>query len=140
MNGSVFYDCDKIDGHLWTGVTEESLVALEIFFRVIFHTEGKTLNIENKEFTFDYDGGYYKEIGDFLKENYLDYGFTKGTVQEVDFLVQLMDLPPNSRILDIGCGTGRHSLELARRGFRTLGVDISAEFIQYATRMATPNV
>lgn len=84
----------------------------------------------------DYDGAYYAEIGDFLGERYLDYGFTKGTVQEVDFLVELLALPEGARILDVGCGPGRHSLELARRGFRTLGVDISRAFFEIASRRA----
>lgn len=91
-------------------------------------------NISN---TFDYNGGYYEEIGDFLRENYLNYGFTKGTEQEVDFLVEILEVPTNSRILDIGCGPGRHSLELARRGYNTVGVDISSGFIDYANKIAT---
>jgi 2-polyprenyl-3-methyl-5-hydroxy-6-metoxy-1,4-benzoquinol methylase len=66
----------------------------------------------------------------------LNYGFTRGTKQEVDFLIDLMELPRQSQILDIGCGVGRHSLELARRGYRPLGIDISEEFIRYATKIA----
>ncbi|WP_078552003.1 class I SAM-dependent methyltransferase [Bacillus alkalicellulosilyticus] len=85
---------------------------------------------------FEYSGSYYEEIGDFLKENYLEYGFTKGTNQEVDFLVDIMAIPQHSRILDIGCGPGRHSLELARRGYQSVGVDISSEFIKYANQVA----
>lgn len=83
-----------------------------------------------------YEGNYYSEVGDFLREKYFDYGFTKGTQSEVDFLVAELALPPGARILDIGCGPGRHSLELARRGYRTLGVDISTGFIEVATRQA----
>jgi SAM-dependent methyltransferase len=95
------------------------------------------LKIDNKiNDTFEYNGSYYEEIGDFLKENYLEYGFTKGTKQEVDFLVEIMDIPQNSRILDIGCGPGRHSLEFARRGYNSVGVDISSEFIKYANQVA----
>jgi ubiquinone/menaquinone biosynthesis C-methylase UbiE len=84
-----------------------------------------------------YDGAYYAAIGDFLGERYLDYGFTHGTIQEVDFLVDLLDLPKGARILDVGCGPGRHSLELARRGYRTLGVDISRAFFEIASRRAS---
>lgn len=87
-----------------------------------------------KEFGFQYSGILYRSIGDFLGENYLEYGFTKGTVQEVDFLIDLLDLPTGARILDVGCGPGRHSLELARRGFRTVGVDISKRFVEIASQ------
>lgn len=105
-----------------------------IFFRTnLTNTEGNTLLVDKK---FEYQGDFYEEIGDFLKENYLEYGFTKGTKQEVDFLVELMDLPNNSRILDVGCGPGRHSLELARRGYKTVGIDISSEFIKHANQIA----
>lgn len=83
-----------------------------------------------------YDGGYYANIGDFLRQRYLDYGFTRGTRQEVDFLVELLDLPADARILDVGCGAGRHSLELARRGMNAYGVDISAGLIEVARQQA----
>lgn len=81
---------------------------------------------------FQFEGDYYREIGDFLRENYLEYGFTKGTVQEVDFLLEVINLPPGARVLDVGCGAGRHSLELARRGYRPFGVDISPGLIEVA--------
>jgi SAM-dependent methyltransferase len=83
-----------------------------------------------------YDGAYYASIGDFLGERYLDYGFTRGTIQEVDFLVDLLGLPAGARILDVGCGPGRHSLELARRGYETVGVDIAPRFIEIARDQA----
>lgn len=38
--------------------------------------------------TFEYDGAYYREIGEFIGENYLKYGFVQGTEQEVEFLVK----------------------------------------------------
>lgn len=75
-----------------------------IFFRTnLTNTEGNTLLVDKN---FEYQGDFYEEIGDFLKENYLEYGFTKGTKQEVDFLVELMDLPNNSRILDVAVVRG----------------------------------
>jgi 2-polyprenyl-3-methyl-5-hydroxy-6-metoxy-1,4-benzoquinol methylase len=85
---------------------------------------------------FHYDGAYYKDIGNFLRENYLEYGFTKGTLQEVDFLVGELNVPTGANILDVGCGVGRHSLELARRGYKTTGIDISEGFIDVARAVA----
>src|SRR5438477_4621135 len=84
----------------------------------------------------EFDGAFYAAIGDFVREKYLDWGFTRGTTAEVDFLLQVMKLPAGARILDIGCGTGRHSLELARRGFRMTGVDLSTGLIEVARAKA----
>jgi cyclopropane fatty-acyl-phospholipid synthase-like methyltransferase len=55
---------------------------------------------------------------------YYDRGaFTTHTVAEVEFLLDVLTLEPGSRVLDLGCGTGRHAIELASRGFRVTGVD-----------------
>jgi len=43
---------------------------------------------------------------------------------------------PSSRILDLGCGQGYFSLELARRGFKVVGVDISSQSIEIAKKTA----
>ncbi len=67
---------------------------------------------------------------------YLDNDFTRNTVVEVDFMVREMDLRPGQEILDVGCGTGRHSLELARRGFRPTGIDQSEDMLAVARRLA----
>ena len=58
--------------------------------------------------------------------------FTKGTEQEVEFLVGALGLQPGMRVLDVGCGPGRHSLSLARRGMTVVGVDHSPDFVQLA--------
>jgi len=62
--------------------------------------------------------------------------FTTGTVQEVDFLVDALELEPGARVLDAGCGPGRHTLELGRRGIRAVGVDASPEFVALARSAA----
>lgn len=59
-----------------------------------------------------------------------------GTEQEVDFLVELLGLEPGMRVLDVGCGPGRHALALARRGISVLGVDISERFVEVAVEVA----
>lgn len=84
----------------------------------------------------NYDSAFYQAIGDFQREKYLEEGYTQGTVQEVDFLIEHLNLKPGSRILDVGCGTGRHCLEFAKRGFDMLGVDISDGHINVAKRLA----
>jgi SAM-dependent methyltransferase len=62
--------------------------------------------------------------------------FTKGTVREVDFLVDALELRPGMRVLDAGCGPGRHALELARRGISVVGVDTSPDFVALARATA----
>src|SRR5437016_5021851 len=55
---------------------------------------------------------------------------------EADFIEKVLQLPPEGRVLDVPCGGGRHSIELAARGYRLTGVDISADFLQAARALA----
>ncbi len=80
---------------------------------------------------------WFEPLAEHMGEAYLRYSFTKGTVQEVDFLWNALALGPGSKVLDIGCGPGRHSIELARRGAEVVGVDISEAFVDIATRSAS---
>jgi SAM-dependent methyltransferase len=60
------------------------------------------------------------------------------TRAEADFLERVLERSPGARLLDVPCGNGRHSLELASRGYRTTGVDIAEEFVCEAqTRAAS---
>ena len=59
------------------------------------------------------------------------------TEAEIDAFLELVDVAPDSCILDLCCGQGRHLLELARRGFTNLyGVDRSHYLISRAKRVA----
>ena len=51
-------------------------------------------------------------------------------------MVELAGVAPGARVLDVGCGPGRHALELARRGFQVVGVDISQTFVDLAREAA----
>jgi SAM-dependent methyltransferase len=54
------------------------------------------------------------------------------TLADVDFLEKAFDVKPGARLLDVPCGNGRHSIELARRGYRVTGIDLSDEFLAAA--------
>jgi len=81
----------------------------------------------------DHPGGpYFEAVAERLGRAYLRYGFTQGTEQEVEFLISLLDIPAGGRILDVGCGPGRHSVALARAGYAITGIDISGRFLEIA--------
>ena len=77
-------------------------------------------------------GHWFEPLADHLGEAYLRYSFTKGTTQEVDALVELLLLEPGARVLDVGCGPGRHAHELARRGVEVVGLDVRERFVAIA--------
>lgn len=58
------------------------------------------------------------------------------TAREVSGIINLLNLPPGSRILDLCCGHGRHAIPLAQRGYQVTGQDLSAPFLQRAREMA----
>jgi 2-polyprenyl-3-methyl-5-hydroxy-6-metoxy-1,4-benzoquinol methylase len=76
------------------------------------------------------------EFADHMGAAYLRYSFTKGTQQEVEFLWFRLKLHPGVRILDVGCGPGRHALELARRGAQVTGVDVAPRFVSLGKEAA----
>ena len=79
---------------------------------------------------------WFEPLADHLQEAYLRYSFTRNTQQEVDHIVSHLLLKPGQRVLDVGCGPGRHSLELARRGISCVGVDISQRFVDLGNSSA----
>ena len=58
------------------------------------------------------------------------------TAQEIDFVLSKIHLPPGGRVLDVGCGPGRHSIELVQRGYRVVGIDPSRAMIEAAQARA----
>jgi SAM-dependent methyltransferase len=80
----------------------------------------------------DITGREFEDLARHARQAYLRYSFTKGTDQEVAFLMEVLDLRPGMRVLDVGCGPGRHAHALARRGVDIVGVDISAAFLAAA--------
>jgi SAM-dependent methyltransferase len=82
------------------------------------------------------EGAWFNPVAAFLGTAYLRNSFTMGTEQEVAFLVDALGLEPGMTVLDVGCGPGRHSLALARRGVIVEGVDLAPDFVRLATEAA----
>jgi len=73
---------------------------------------------------------YLKTDGDVVSDENI-------TKKEIDYFSKILNLSPDSKILDLCCGQGRHSLELARRGFKFVeGLDRSSYLIQKAKQQA----
>jgi len=68
---------------------------------------------------------WYEELFTNYGQKYDNEVFTQGTIGECDFIEQEISLNKSVRILDIGCGTGRHSIELSKRGYNITGIDLS---------------
>ena len=77
----------------------------------------RTENVNNSFFD-----GYYKEIWRHIFPE-------KTTLAEVDFIINEAKLKAGSAVLDVMCGYGRHSLELARKGIKVTAVDNLADYI-----------
>lgn len=76
---------------------------------------------------------WYKKIWTLGIKN---MSWTEKTGEQVDFIENALGLTRSERILDIACGYGRHSLELARRGYDVVGVDITKDYIDDAIKTA----
>lgn len=74
---------------------------------------------------------FFEDGSPFLNHPLLTEERTRG---EIDFFMQEARTWPPATILDIGCGFGRHSIELAKRGFEVVGFDPSAAMIADANR------
>jgi SAM-dependent methyltransferase len=79
---------------------------------------------------------WFLPVARHLGPAYLRQAFARGTEQEVPFLIDALELRPGARVLDVGCGPGRHALALARAGFDVVGIDLSQEFILLAREAA----
>lgn len=68
----------------------------------------------------------------FPPEETLKRPWADRTGAEVDRALAMLGARGGERVLDMACGTGRHSHELARRGFEVVGVDISPDLLAIA--------
>ncbi len=79
---------------------------------------------------------WYESLFENYGKKYDNECFTQGTIGETDFIEKEIGDDKAVKILDIGCGTGRHSIELARRGYTITGIDLSESQLARAREKA----
>ena len=79
---------------------------------------------------------WYEKLFENYGLNYDNESFAQGTSGECDFIEKEIAYDKQTRILDIGCGTGRHSIELTRRGYKVTGIDLSDSLLKRANEKA----
>ena len=76
----------------------------------------------------------------YFDELYMEYQQRKHpedeTRREAEFIVRALDLKPGDRVLDIGCGYGRHAVVLAEMGLKVVGLDINPAYLEIARAKA----
>lgn len=77
---------------------------------------------------------WYEELYDHFPD-YDEEPYVQNTEAEVDFIERELDrerssLSSSPRMLDVGCGSGRHALALAQRGYGVLGLDLSRAMVE----------
>ena len=79
---------------------------------------------------------WYEELFENYGKTYDKESFTQGTIGECDFIEQELSFNKSLKILDVGCGTGRHSIELSKRGYSVTGIDFSNSQLSRAKEKA----
>lgn len=80
---------------------------------------------------------WYQILFENYAQQYENESFAQGTLGECDFIEKELNYNTSLTIIDIGCGTGRHSIELAKRGYTMTGIDLSASLIGKAKEKAS---
>ncbi|MBN3038563.1 MAG: class I SAM-dependent methyltransferase, partial [Candidatus Omnitrophica bacterium] len=79
---------------------------------------------------------WYESLFENYAHKYDKECFVQGTLGECDFIEQEINRDKSLKVIDIGCGTGRHAIELTKRGYNVTGVDLSEDQIKRAKEKA----
>ncbi len=79
---------------------------------------------------------WYESLFENYARTYDSEIYTQGTIGECDFIEKEINYDKSLKIVDIGCGTGRHSIELTKRGYKVIGIDLSESQLECAKEKA----
>jgi len=79
---------------------------------------------------------WYESLFENYAHKYDQECYVNGTSGECDSIEQEINHDKSIKILDIGCGTGRHAIELAKRGYQVTGIDLSDSQLKRAREKA----
>jgi 2-polyprenyl-3-methyl-5-hydroxy-6-metoxy-1,4-benzoquinol methylase len=79
---------------------------------------------------------WYEALFENYGQKYDNEVFTQGTLGECDFIESELNHNKSLKILDVGCGTGRHTIELTKRGYNVTGIDLSESQLKRAKEKA----
>jgi 2-polyprenyl-3-methyl-5-hydroxy-6-metoxy-1,4-benzoquinol methylase len=82
---------------------------------------------------------WYESLFENYGQKYDNENFTQGTIGECDFIETELKYNKLLKILDVGCGTGRHAIELTKRGYSVTGIDLSETQLKRAKEKAERN-
>ncbi|MBK9568318.1 MAG: methyltransferase domain-containing protein [Saprospiraceae bacterium] len=79
---------------------------------------------------------WYETLFENYGQKYDNEVFTEGTLGECAFIEKEIHFNKELKIIDVGCGTGRHSIELTKRGYDIIGIDLSDSMLSKARENA----
>ena len=79
---------------------------------------------------------WYESLFENYGQKYDSESFTHGTIGECDFIEKELQSNKSLKLLDVGCGTGRHAIELTKRGYQVTGIDLSESQLKRAKEKA----
>jgi SAM-dependent methyltransferase len=79
---------------------------------------------------------FYRKFGKYYDQIYSSFYDYKKECDNLEMIFSKHSMESLKEILDIGCGTGTHAIELAKRGYKVTGIDISSVMIEEAKKKA----
>lgn len=97
-----------------------------------FRTQDMTADEKHLEALLDFSAAQLDDA--YSRMDMQNQGWTRYTQHEIDFVMQATGIKEGMRVLDMGCGQGRHTMELAKQGMQVTAIDSSSRLIDTAIR------